>query len=135
MERRIHDSNSGRDSKPVLWIFEGANAFWIMGGLGFGLMLFWVLFNVAKWSTAPALLSGALPAGTALLYVLLLKQGKPPHFDSDMFEQISFRLSSLLSDRLGIGRPTFFSPPQSFRQQMPEEMRKRIEQAGDRLDR
>ncbi|MEZ5326979.1 MAG: hypothetical protein R3F19_18165 [Verrucomicrobiales bacterium] len=109
--RRYHEANAGRDSKPVIFIFEGNNILWMLLGCGLALLVFRLAHGRLNWSIGEALAVGLIPLAISTLYVVLLKSGKPRSFDREFFEWIAVRCRQGL-DRAGLmhDRP-FFAPP------------------------
>ncbi|MEZ5325898.1 MAG: hypothetical protein R3F19_12660 [Verrucomicrobiales bacterium] len=48
--RRYHEANAGRDSKPVIFIFEGNNILWMLLGCGLALLVFRLGHDHLNWS-------------------------------------------------------------------------------------
>lgn len=89
--RRYHEANAGRDSKPVIFIFEGNNILWMVLGCGLALLVFRLGHDQLNWSIGESLAAGLVPLSIISLYVVLLKSGKPPSFDREFFEWIAVR--------------------------------------------
>ncbi|MFT4571652.1 MAG: hypothetical protein ACI8TX_002870 [Hyphomicrobiaceae bacterium] len=79
--RRYHEANAGRDSKPVIFIFEGNNILWMVLGCGLALLVFRLCHGQFHYSLGESLALSLIP-----LYVMLLKSGKPKSFDKEFFE-------------------------------------------------
>ena len=109
--RRYHEANSGRDSKPVIFIFEGNNILWMLLGCGLALLVFRVSHGQLEWSFGGSVAASLLPLIVTTLYVVLLKSGKPASFDREFFEWLIVRCRQGL-DHLGFvhDRP-YFGPP------------------------
>jgi hypothetical protein len=109
--RRYHEANAGRDSKPVIFIFEGNNILWMLLGCGLALLVFRFAHGRLHWSIGEALAVGLVPLAITTLFVVLLKSGKPKSFDREFFEWIAVRCRQGL-DRAGVmhDRP-YFGPP------------------------
>ena len=85
-ELRFSETNSADDSTGKTWGLEG-NLFWfIAGGAFLSVITLLLLFSVSRWSLLSALIPAVIPLGFALLYALALRQGKPPGYDTDLFE-------------------------------------------------
>ena len=85
-ELRFSDTNSADDSAGKTWGLEG-NLFWFLIGGGFiSVLTLLLLFSVSRWTLLSASVPAAIPLGLALLYALALRQGKPPGYDTDLFE-------------------------------------------------
>ena len=109
--RRTHEANAGRDSKPVIWIFEGTNVLWMLAGAGLSLLVFRLCHGALQWSLGESAIAALAPVLVTTLYVVLLKSGKPESFDREFFEWIAARCRQSL-DRIGLlhDRP-YFGPP------------------------
>ena len=103
-ERHFTETNSGGDSKPVVWIFEGNNVLWMVAGLGAGLMVFRLAHGAWQWSLVEAMIVALVPVLAATLYVLVLKAGKPPSYDKEWFEWMAIRAQLWVNHRLGVAR-------------------------------
>ena len=109
--RRYHEANAGRDSKPVIFIFEGNNILWMLLGCGLALLVFRLAHGRLDWSIGEALAVGLVPLILVTLFVVLLKSGKPKSFDREFFEWVAVRSRQGL-DRLGLMRDRpYFGPP------------------------
>lgn len=109
-ERRFHDANSGRDSKQLVWIFEGNNVLWIMVAMGIAILLFRFFNDKMKWSIPESILVSLIPLVLATLYITILKQGKPKSYDKEMFEWFNILILKAMND-LGLGRgKAYFAP-------------------------
>ncbi len=85
---RLTDTNAASDSKGRTWGLEGGLFWWLVGGLGAGLTLFFVVLVIVKASLLTALVVALVPVGLCLAYIFGLRQGKPPGYDRDIFEQL-----------------------------------------------
>ncbi len=111
--RRYHEANAGRDSKPVIFIFEGNNILWMLLGCGLALLVFRVGHGQLEWSLGEAIAASLVPLTITTLYVVLLKSGKPQSFDREFFEWLAVRSRRAL-DQLGMMRDRpYFAPPRS----------------------
>ena len=109
--RRYHEANAGRDSKPVIFIFEGNNILWMLLGCGLALLVFRLMHGHFDGSLGESLAAGLVPLVLVTLFVVLLKSGKPKSFDREFFEWIAVRSRQGL-DRLGLLRDRpYFGPP------------------------
>ncbi len=109
--RRYHEANAGRDSKPVIFIFEGNNVLWMVLGCGLALLVFRVGHAQLEWSFGESLAASLVPLTLITLYVVLLKSGKPKSFDREFGEWWTIRLRHAL-DRAGLLRnQPYFAPP------------------------
>jgi hypothetical protein len=85
-ELRFTETNSADDSTGKTWGLEG-NLFWFVAvGAFISVITLLLLFSVWRWSLVSALIPSLIPLGLALLYALTLRQGKPPGYDTDLFE-------------------------------------------------
>ena len=111
--RRYHEANAGRDSKPVIFIFEGNNILWMLLGCGLALLVFRLGHDPLNWSIGESLAAGLVPLSIISLYVVLLKSGKPQSFDREFFEWMAVRSRQAL-DHFGLMRDrAYFAPPKS----------------------
>jgi hypothetical protein len=109
--RRYHEANAGRDSKPVIFIFEGNNILWMLFGCGLALLVFRFAHGRLHWSIGEALAVGLVPLAITTLFVVLLKSGKPKSFDREFFEWLAIRSRQGL-DEFGLLRDRpYFAPP------------------------
>ena len=74
--RRYHEANSGRDSKPVIFIFEGNNILWMLLGCGLALLVFRLGHGQFNYSLGESLALALIPLSAITLYVVLLKSGQ-----------------------------------------------------------
>ena len=85
---RLTDTNAASDSKGRTWGLEGGLFWWLVGGVGAGITVFFVLLVVVKSSLATAVGGAVLPVALCLAYIFGLRQGKPPGYDRDFFEHL-----------------------------------------------
>ena len=85
---RLTDTNAASDSKGRTWGLEGGLFWWLVGGIGAGITLFFVLLVMMKSSLLTAFVVALVPVGLCLAYIFGLRQGKPPGYDRDIFERI-----------------------------------------------
>jgi Flp pilus assembly protein TadB len=83
-ELRLTDTNAASDSKGRTWGLEGGLFWWLIGGIGAGITLFFVLLVVMNASLAMSFLVALVPLLICLAYIFGLRQGKPPGYDRDM---------------------------------------------------
>jgi hypothetical protein len=83
---RLTDSNSASDSRGRTWGLEGNLIWWLIGGLGASLVLFFLLIVAFKTGLMTAFGFGLLPALICLAYIFGLRHGKPPGYDRDCVE-------------------------------------------------
>ena len=83
---RLTDTNAASDSKGRTWGLEGGLFWWLVGGIGAGITVFFVLLVILKSSFLTSFVVSLLPVGLCLAYIFGLRQGKPPGYDRDCFE-------------------------------------------------
>src|SRR6266446_4449690 len=84
---RLTDTNAASDSKGRTWGLEGGLFWWLVGGVGAGIMLFFVSLVPLKASFLTSFVVALLPVALCLAYIFGLRQGKPPGYDHDCFER------------------------------------------------
>jgi len=87
-ELRLTDTNAASDSKGKTWGLEGGLFWWLIGGIGAGITLFFLLLVVLGSSLLTSLGVGLVPVLVCLAYIFALRQGKPPGYDRDCFEYL-----------------------------------------------
>ena len=87
-ELRLTDTNAASDSKGRTWGLEGSLFWWLVGGIGAAITLFFVLLVMCSLSLTVSLVVALLPVLLCLAYIFGLRQGKPPGYDRDIFERI-----------------------------------------------
>jgi hypothetical protein len=87
-ELRLTDTNAASDSKGRTWGLEGGLFWWLVGGIGVGITVFFVFLVILKASLLTALGVAIIPVGLCLAYIFGLRQGKPPGYDRDIFERL-----------------------------------------------
>ena len=87
-ELRLTDTNAASDSKGRTWGLEGNLFWWLVGGVGAGITVFFILLVVVSLSLLTSLLVALLPVLLCLAYIFGLRQGKPPGYDRDVFEYL-----------------------------------------------
>jgi hypothetical protein len=87
-ELRLTDTNAASDSKGKTWGLDGGLFWWLVGGVGASVMVFFVFLVVRKSSLSTSGIAAALPMALSLAYIFGLRQGKPPGYDRDCFEYI-----------------------------------------------
>ena len=85
-ELRLTDTNAASDSKGRTWGLEGGLFWWLVGGVGAGVMLFFVFLVMLKSSLSAPVRVAAMPMALCLAYIFGFRQGKPPGYDRDFFE-------------------------------------------------
>ena len=88
-ELRLTDTNAASDSKGRTWGLEGGLFWWLIGGIGSAIIVFFVLLVVLHESLTVSFLAALLPVSLCLAYIFGLRQGKPPGFDRDIFEYLT----------------------------------------------
>src|SRR6266511_253806 len=83
---RLTDTNAASDSKGRTWGLEGHLFWYLVGGIGAGITLFFVLIVVMKASLLNSFAVALLPVLLCLAYIFGLRQGKPPGYDRDCLE-------------------------------------------------
>ena len=86
---RLTDTNAASDSKGRTWGLEGGLFWWLVGGIGAGITLFFVLLVMLKSSLLASFAVALVPVGLCLAYIFGLRQGRPPGYDRDCLEQWS----------------------------------------------
>jgi hypothetical protein len=87
-ELRLTDTNAATDSGGRTWGLEG-NLFWyLIGGLGLAITVFFVLCVGLGQSLVLSSGIGLVPLLLALGYIFLLRAGKPPGYDRDVAEYL-----------------------------------------------
>ncbi|HUZ05869.1 MAG TPA: hypothetical protein VMV89_00110 [Candidatus Paceibacterota bacterium] len=87
-ELRFTDTNAASDSKGRTWGLDGGLFWWLIGGIGAGITLFFILLVVAGSSFFVSFLVALVPVSVCLAYIFGLRQGKPPGYDRDIFEYV-----------------------------------------------
>jgi len=85
-ELRLTDTNAASDSKGRTWGLEGNLFWWLIGGLGAGITVFFVLLVLLGSSLSVSVLVAFVPVLVCLAYIFGLRQGKPPGYDRDLFQ-------------------------------------------------
>ena len=85
-ELRLTDTNAASDSKGRTWGLEGGLFWWLIGGIGAGITLLFLLLVVVGVSVLASFVVGLVPMLVCLAYIFGLRQGKPPGYDRDIFE-------------------------------------------------
>ena len=80
-ELRLTDTNAASDSKGRTWGLEGNLFWWLVGGIGAGIMVFFILLVVSGSSLLTSLMVALIPVLLCLAYIFGLRQGKPPGYD------------------------------------------------------
>jgi hypothetical protein len=85
-ELRFTDSNAASDSSGRTWGLEGNLFWWLVGGVGAGLILFFLLLVACRAGLMTSFGVAVVPILLCLAYIFGLRQGKPPGFDRDCLE-------------------------------------------------
>jgi len=85
---RLTDTNAASDSKGRTWGLEGGLFWWLVGGIGVGITVFFVLLVMLKSSLLTSFGVALVPVLVCLAYIFGLRQGKPPGYDRDIFERL-----------------------------------------------
>ena len=88
-ELRFTDTNAASDSKGRTWGLEGGLFWWLIGGIGSGIIVFFVLLVMLNVSLGMSFLAALVPCSLCLAYIFGLRQGKPPGYDRDIFEYLT----------------------------------------------
>jgi len=88
-ELRLTDTNAASDSKGRTWGLEGGLFWWLIGGIGAGITLFFVLLVLLGESFLMSFFIALVPIVLCLAYIFGLRQGKPPGYDRDIFEYVT----------------------------------------------
>jgi len=88
-ELRLTDTNAASDSQGRTWGLEGGLFWWLVGGIGAGITLFFVLLVPLQASLKLSLGVAVVPIVLCLAYIFGLRQGKPPGYDRDCFEYLT----------------------------------------------
>lgn len=86
---RLTDTNAGTDSQGKTWGLDGDLVWWLIGGLGTGIAVFFALILGFKVGLLTSVGGGLAPVVLVLVYVLTLRQGKPPGYDRDLVESLT----------------------------------------------
>jgi len=87
-ELRLTDTNAASDSKGRTWGLEGNLFWWVVGGIGAGIILFFVLIVGFKAGLMTSFGFAVVPVLLCLAYIFGLRQGKPPGYDRDCLEYV-----------------------------------------------
>ena len=91
---RLTDTNAASDSKGRTWGLEGGLFWWLVGGVGAGITVFFVSLVILNSSLLASFGVALVPVGLCLAYIFGLRQGKPPGYDRD-FSSIGLRAVGL----------------------------------------
>ena len=85
---RFTDTNAASDSKGRTWGLEGGLFWWLVGGVGVGITVFFVFLVMLNSSLLTSFGVALVPVALCLAYIFGLRQGKPPGYDRDVFERV-----------------------------------------------
>ena len=85
---RLTDTNAASDSKGRTWGLEGGLFWWLVGGVGVGITVFFVFLVMLNSSLLTSFGVALVPVALCLAYIFGLRQGKPPGYDRDIFERV-----------------------------------------------
>ena len=86
-ELRLTDTNAASDSQGRTWGLEGNLFWWLVGGVGAGITLFFLLLVGIKLQLLTCFGVAVIPVLLCLVYIFGLRQGKPPGYDRDFLER------------------------------------------------
>jgi hypothetical protein len=75
-ELRLTDTNAASDSKGRTWGLEGGLFWWLIGGIGAGIIVFFVLLVVLNSSLLISFLVALVPVSVCLAYIFILAAGQ-----------------------------------------------------------
>lgn len=87
-ELRFTDTNAATDSAGRTWGLEGNLFWWLVGGIGIGITVFFVMVVGFKAGIFISFIAAAVPVLLCVAYILGLRQGKPPGYDRDVIERL-----------------------------------------------
>jgi len=83
-----HDAQQGAQSKGEFLGMTGNSSWWLLGSAGLAVLMVSVLWGLLGVPLFACLLGGLSLCALSLLYVFLLKNDKPAHYDTDFFESV-----------------------------------------------
>jgi hypothetical protein len=89
MNLRLTDTNAADDSGGSVWGLDGNLFMPVVASAALSVGVLLLLFSVLHVHWLLSTLLGAVPFAGTLSYVLLLKQGKPPGYDTDLFDLLA----------------------------------------------
>ena len=101
---RFTDTNAASDSKGRTWGLEGSLFWWLVGGVGVGITVFFVFLVMLNSSLLTSFGGALVPVALCLAYIFGLRQGKPPGYDRDVFERV-FTESGFAPDEKRLTHP------------------------------
>ena len=81
---RLTDTNPASDSSGRTWGLEGNLVWWLIGGLGVGITVFFVGLVLLDLPLGSSTAFAAFPVMVCLAYIFGLRQGRPPGYDRDL---------------------------------------------------
>jgi hypothetical protein len=84
---RLSDTNAASDSQGRTWGLDGNLVWWLIGGVGASILLFFLLLVSLKARLLTSLGVAVVPLLLCLAYIFGLRQGKPPGYDRDFLER------------------------------------------------
>lgn len=87
-ELRLTETNAATDSAGSTWGLSGNLFWWLIGGLGVGITVFFVMVVGFKAGIFTSFVIAAVPVLLCLTYIFTLRQGKPPGYDRDVMERV-----------------------------------------------
>ncbi len=85
---RLTDTNAASDSSGRTWGLDGNLIWWLIGGLGVGIAIFFVMIVAFKAGLLVSFGVAVVPLFICVGYILTLRQGKPPGYDRDVLERL-----------------------------------------------
>ena len=73
-ELRFTDTNAASDSKGRTWGLEGGLFWWLIGGIGAGIIVFFVLLVPMSSSLTFSFVAALVPVSICLAYIFALRQ-------------------------------------------------------------
>jgi len=83
---RLTDTNAASDSKGRTWGLEGNLVWWLIGGVGGSILLFFLLVVGLNARLMTSFGVAVVPVLLCLAYIFGLRHGKPPGYDRDCLE-------------------------------------------------
>ena len=84
---RLTDTNAASDSKGRTWGLEGNLVWWLIGGVGGSILLFFLLVVGLNARLMTSFGVAVVPVLLCLAYIFGLRHGKPPGYDRDCLER------------------------------------------------
>ena len=83
---RLTDTNAASDSKGRTWGLEGNLIWWLIGGIGASIVLFFLLIVGFKAGLMTSFGVAVGPVLFCLAYIFGLRDAKPPGYDRDCLQ-------------------------------------------------